>query len=82
MLGLTRTLGQWLTLDGKQPSFTNWNLLQGEPNGGSRQNYAFAYSKSNQEKYGPSYPAGTWNNVDSIFYPGKKYLCTYEPSVP
>ena len=78
MLGITDASveGEWLTFDGKQTSFTNWNT--GEPGGGTPKSYAFAYPAST----GVEYPGGTWNDVGSIFYPGTYHLCTYEPLVP
>lgn len=80
MLGITDASveGQWITFDGNQPSYTNWNVINGEPGGGSAKSYAFAYSKSDRDQHGPSIPAGTWNDVGSIFYPGTYHLCTYE----
>ena len=84
MLGLTdeSVEGQWLTFDGKSPSYTNWNQIGTngrEPNGGRASNYAFAYSKSMEDHHGPSVPAGTWNDVGSILPANAGgYMCTYE----
>ena len=80
-LGLTDASeeGQWLTFDGKSQPYTNWNTNNGEPNGGRNKNYAYAYSKSNEDNYGPSIPAGTWNDVGSISSSdARSYMCTYE----
>ena len=81
MLGLTDASveGQWLTFDGKSPTYTNWNTNNGEPSGGRGSNYAFAYSKSREDQHGPSIPAGTWNDVGSILpSDAGGYMCTYE----
>ena len=80
MIGLTDASveGQWLTFDGKSPSFTYWNTNWNEPSGGRAGNYAFAYSKASEEHHWPHVPAGSWNDVGATFYDGTFYLCTYE----
>ena len=81
MIGITdeSVEGQWLTFEGKSPTYTNWNQPWNQPSGGSVDNYAFAYSKASEEQYGEAnVPAGSWNDVGAIFYDTTFYMCTYE----
>lgn len=70
------TEGSWKTFYGEPVPYENWN--SGEPSGGAASNYAFIYSKQSETINGPSFPAGTWNDVGELY---NNALCTYEPSV-
>ena len=78
MIGLTdeSVEGQWLTFEGKSPTFTYWNTKW--PSGGRAENYAIAYSKYQEEQFGPDVPAGSWNDAGAIFSATSFYMCTYE----
>ena len=78
MIGITdeSVEGQWLTFDGKSPTYTNWNTNWNQPSGDG--NYAWAYSQLQEDYHGPDAPAGSWNDVGYIFHADMLYMCTYE----
>lgn len=59
--------GNWKWLNGEEVSFTNWH--DGEPNGGSSENYAMFYEK---------YPDGTWNDGGLANSNGEVFICEWE----
>lgn len=59
--------GKWKWVNDEPVSFTNWH--DGEPNGGSSENYAMFYEK---------YPDGTWNDGGCANRSGEVFICEWE----
>ena len=81
MLGITDedVEGEWKTFDGEPVLYTSWNTVNGEPNGGTNNNYAWVYTRETERNHGSNLATGTWNDIDDIF---RNFICTYEPPVP
>lgn len=58
--------GEWLTVNGEQPKFTNWS--DGEPNNeGGNENYAMFYHKSSAYKWNDGNFGNGTNGDDKTF---------------